>query len=172
MSIVSTSEVAEPTSYAALVAANIRAARARADISQASCARRMRALGFESIYPQTIGTIEREERQVSAAEAVALAFVLGTTPEVLLTPPPDVQAVLFGGQAIPGQRFRVVDDSVSWDGDDLMVSEAMSGYSPEQLRVIVKALTEWDREQLMALAEKDREQKQEADRRPRKTGRR
>ena len=48
-----------PDTYADLLAKNLRAARASADLSQADVAERMRALGFRSWLSQTMSASER-----------------------------------------------------------------------------------------------------------------
>jgi len=96
---------------------NIRAQRARMGLTQANVSRRMNQLGF-TWYPQTVGLVERNQRPLNADELIALAFALETIPDVLYGPPPDVAYVLFGEERIPAQRLRIIDDSVSWEGDD------------------------------------------------------
>jgi transcriptional regulator with XRE-family HTH domain len=65
------------------IAANIRAERARAGLSQKQVADGMRERGHATWHPQTVGAVERGERQVWAAEVYALAGVLGADPETL-----------------------------------------------------------------------------------------
>jgi hypothetical protein len=93
----------------------------------------MRQLGCRWHF-QTVGNVERGERPLSAYELAALAAVLGTTPEVLLLPPSDVQLVAFGEQVLPSQRLAALDDSVSWDGDDIKVTAPTEIYRPAELR--------------------------------------
>ncbi len=110
--------VAQAEDYSGLVAANIRAARARLGITQAKVARRMRRLGFDW-YQQTTGAVERGDRRIGAEELVALALSLRTRPTVLLEPPSDVVLVVFpSGERVPSQRISVDDESVTWEGDD------------------------------------------------------
>lgn len=66
------------------VAANIRAERARARLSQQDVAGAMQARGFAYWRQQTTGAVERGERRVTADELVALANVLQASPEALL----------------------------------------------------------------------------------------
>jgi hypothetical protein len=132
----------EPTTYDKVLASNIRAARGRADISQAACAARMKALGFTQIYGATIGAIERGDRRVTAWEVVGLALCLETTPDVLVLPPPEVRQVRFGEHLIPAQRLSIVDDSVSWAGSDLKVTPSTEVYRPADLRQAVWAMRE------------------------------
>jgi transcriptional regulator with XRE-family HTH domain len=73
----------EPAAVRLAIAANIRAERARARLSQQDVADAMRQRGFAYWRQQTTGATERGERRVTADELVALADVLGTTPETL-----------------------------------------------------------------------------------------
>jgi hypothetical protein len=45
----------------------------------------------------------------------------------------DVSIVVFGDQQIPAQRLRIIDDSVSWDGDTLKVSAPTVQYRPTEV---------------------------------------
>lgn len=67
----------------AKIAANIRAERARSNLTQDTVADRMRQSGFSYWRQQTTGATERGERRVTAAELVVLAAVLGVEPEAL-----------------------------------------------------------------------------------------
>ena len=97
---------------------NIRAQRARTGLTQAELATRMNMLGY-AWYKQTVGLVERNQRPLLADELSALALCLGTTPDELYLPSPDVQSVLFGGYSIPAQRLSAVDDTVTWDGNKI-----------------------------------------------------
>jgi transcriptional regulator with XRE-family HTH domain len=110
-----------------LMRGNIRAQRARLNLTQASVSTRMNHLGY-SWYPQTVGLVERNQRPLLADELAALALALETTPDALYLPPPDVPAVLFGGYSIPAQRLSVMDSSVSWDGDKITVTPPTAAY--------------------------------------------
>jgi transcriptional regulator with XRE-family HTH domain len=138
-------DVAQAEDYGRLVAANIRAARARLGITQARLASRMRQLGHDW-YQQSAGATERGDRRATAEEVAALAFCLDTTPDVLLLPPPGVAVVLFGDERIPAQRLSIVDDSVSWD-DDIKVSRPSVAYRPYELRTAVHEAREETRRQ-------------------------
>ena len=126
-------DVAQAEDYGGLVAANIRAARARLGITQAQLAARMRDLGHDW-YQQTAGATERGDRRATAEEIAALALCLDTLPDVLTLPPPNVAFVLFGEKRIPAQRLSIVDDSVSWDGDGIKISRPSMAYRPYELR--------------------------------------
>ncbi len=69
------------------VASNIRAERARAQLSQQKVAAGMRERGCRWHF-QTVGAVERNERPVAAEELIALAEVLGADPDVLWRVPP------------------------------------------------------------------------------------
>ena len=75
-----------PTTYADVLARNIRAARNRADIGQASVATRMRNLGFPGWHPQTVSSSEKGKRRTTAEEILGLALALETTVQRLMTP--------------------------------------------------------------------------------------
>lgn len=111
--------------YGAVLAANVRAARARADLTQETLAERMRVLGCRWHF-QTVGAVERGQRPLQAYEVTALAIATGTTPDVLLAPPPEKEVVLFGETAIPSDRITFADGSVSWSGESVIEI----GYSP------------------------------------------
>jgi transcriptional regulator with XRE-family HTH domain len=68
----------EAVTYAELLAANVRSARARADISQRVLAQRMDRLGYGWKH-QTVGKIENCNRPLFAAELLGLAVALNTT---------------------------------------------------------------------------------------------
>jgi transcriptional regulator with XRE-family HTH domain len=115
---------------------NIRAQRAALRLTQASVAKRMNQLGY-AWYPQTVGLVERDQRPLSADELVALALCLETTPDVLFGPVGGASVVVFGDQQIPAQRLRIIDDSLSWDGDTLKVSAPTIQYRPTEVVMAV-----------------------------------
>lgn len=63
--------------FAASVAANIRAERARIGIGQEVLAQRMRKLGFDAWIRQTVGSVEQGKRRVTVDELLGLAECLG-----------------------------------------------------------------------------------------------
>jgi transcriptional regulator with XRE-family HTH domain len=136
----------QPVPYGEILAANVRAQRARTGLTQQALAKRMRQLGARWHF-QTVGAVERGERPLSAYEVPALAFALWTTLDVLMLPPPDVQLVTFGDQPVPSQRLSIVDDSVSWDGDDIKITPPTVQYRPGDLRIVVDAVREQLRRQ-------------------------
>jgi transcriptional regulator with XRE-family HTH domain len=118
--------VIQPAPYGEILADNIRAARSRRRITQASLARRMRALGYRWHF-QTVGAVERGERTLAANELLGLSLALETTLDDLLLPPIAGQyAVLPGGQYIglpAGRRLpRPADWESAWDGDESRLS--------------------------------------------------
>jgi 8-oxo-dGTP diphosphatase len=75
-----------PETYADLLARNLRAARAAANLSQADAGERMRALGFRSWLGQTVSASERGKRRVTAEEIIGLCAALECPPGALLLP--------------------------------------------------------------------------------------
>jgi transcriptional regulator with XRE-family HTH domain len=74
---------ASPVAIQRAIAANIRAERARARLSQQAVADAMQKRGFAYWRQQTTGATERGERRITADELTALAAVFGTAPETL-----------------------------------------------------------------------------------------
>ena len=67
-----------------ILAANIRAERGRAHLTQTATARNMRGLGFEDWHQQTLGSIEACKRRVTAEEILGLANVFGIDAAALM----------------------------------------------------------------------------------------
>jgi hypothetical protein len=116
---------AQATSYSALIADNVRAARARIHITQASVARRMRALGYDWWYQQTAGAVERGERRLTTEEMLGLSVALDTTLAAIVLPvhqPGGQKILLPGGQQIvlvSGDETRFPGAAPDlWDGDE------------------------------------------------------
>lgn len=130
-----------PPSYAADIARNLRVARAGADLSQADVGERMRALGFASWLRQTMSTVEKGKRRVTAEEIGALALCLNTT-IARLTHAESPLVEMPGGQAVPGRRFTYNDLSVEWDGNKPVIvpatpsQEARRQFLHEQIRAV------------------------------------
>lgn len=141
--------MAEPTTYKDVLAGNIRAARGRAQLSQAACAARMKGLGFTQIYGATIGAIERGERQLSAAEVLGLSLALQTTVPVLTRVPPEYGAyvILPNGQRLPAQRVEYDQGEVTWDANVPKITEASGRMPLTELRVaeLRRELDEFER---------------------------
>lgn len=115
-------------SYGDVVAANIRAARARIRLSQQGLTDRMRALGFDAWFYQTVGNIERGHRRVTAEEIHGLSWALETTIPVLTGPGPDEDGVVLpSGDVIGAESVRLLcgrgrnDGAVTWKDDGTVV---------------------------------------------------
>jgi transcriptional regulator with XRE-family HTH domain len=113
----------DSSAYGLLISDNIVAARARARLSQASLAARMKSLGY-GWYSQTVGSAERGERRVTAEEVLGLALALETSVAALLRPSDDdKQVVLPAGQVFSTRWIRrlvgrgVNDGGLTWNGD-------------------------------------------------------
>lgn len=109
------------TTYTALIARNVRAARAAADLSQADLAERMRALGFTEWRRQTVGNTERGKRRLTCEEALGLMVSMETSLEAILQPPKELEwqeIAMPGGQVtlLPVARFGHQQQGV-WDGN-------------------------------------------------------
>ena len=110
--------------YSEILAANIRAARAHLDISQASVARRMTALGYKWTR-QTVSEVESNRRRLLTEETFALGFCLQTPVPFLLLGGPefDRRAMLPGGYVVELPHTIVMQPGAGssvpgfWDGD-------------------------------------------------------
>ncbi len=110
------------TSYADVVAKNVRAGRARAGLEQEPLAARMRALGFDAWRRQTVAAVEKGTRRLTADEIFGLALALETRMSSLVEPASgDGDIGLPSGDVLP---FLAVHEliwggstySVAWDG--------------------------------------------------------
>lgn len=112
-----------PTTYADVLARNIRAARSRASLQQEPLATRMRALGYSSWQRQTVASVEKGRRRVSAEEILGLAVATETSIGALMAPAVDDKIVdLAPGKTLLVSSVRQSargfnDGSVRWDGD-------------------------------------------------------
>ncbi len=106
--------------YGVIVGRNISAARGRVHLSQVTVAARMRALG----YPweqQTLASVEKAKRRVTAEEIAALAWALETSIFGLMKPTEDDGLVEFPtGDVVAGHSFAASvgahnDGAVTWD---------------------------------------------------------
>jgi transcriptional regulator with XRE-family HTH domain len=70
-----------------LIAANIRAYRARRGMSQDEVTEKMRAQGYRTWSANTVGRVERGRRECLAPEILGLARALGTFPVHLISEP-------------------------------------------------------------------------------------
>lgn len=127
--------MAEPTTYGQVLAANVAGARGRRGLTQASLARRMVRLGFTQWRQQTVGTIERDERGLAAAEALGLAVALETSVAELLCPPEGSMVSLPSGDLLsPSYVAGLVygmfsPGTVAWDGDAPRFQTAAASFS-------------------------------------------
>lgn len=113
-----------PPSYGEVLALNVRAARSRKRLGQASVVARMRALGYDQWHRQTMGKVERGERRLMVEEILGLALALETSIGMLLDPTRDDQLVTLPA----GQHMQVMtvlrsvrhfnDGMVYWEGDE------------------------------------------------------
>lgn len=113
-----------PTTYADVLARNIRSARTRIDIGQDSLAARMRALGFGAWIRQTVSSTERGRRRPTAEEILGLAYALETTIARLMMPTEEDKQVEFpSGAAISVESVRlsvagkIIHGILTWEGD-------------------------------------------------------
>jgi transcriptional regulator with XRE-family HTH domain len=114
--------VPTPTTYTGLIARNVRAARAGADLSQDDLAARMRSLGFGEWRRQTVSNTERGKRRLTCEEALGLMISLETSLEAILQPPKELEwqdILLPGGQAtlLPVSRYSGSKQEGVWDGN-------------------------------------------------------
>ena len=129
----------ERRKYSAELAANIRAARSRAGMSQKSLAARMRELGFGWQY-QTLGKVENDSRPLLAAELLGLALALGVTlpyltgvseEDHLVEVSPDLA---IGSVTVRRLAMGVQSEftrTIEWDGDRLAASWVYATPSPQ-----------------------------------------
>ena len=67
-----------------IIAANIRAERARTGVPQRELAARMNEAGHETWRPQTVSNVETASRRVLATEVIALSEILNVPVAVLM----------------------------------------------------------------------------------------
>jgi hypothetical protein len=112
----------EPKTYAEVLSANFRAARARIGLGQEMVAARMRALGFSEWRYQTVGVVESGKRKLSAEEVMALAWVLEISISALMRPAEEDAEVRFrSGDCISARSVAMSataynDQAVTWEG--------------------------------------------------------
>lgn len=111
------------TSYADVVARNVRATMTRQGLKPANVVTRMRALGYETWHRQTMGKVMRSERRVLSEEMLALALALETSIAALMAPAYDDKIVdLPSGETVSVTSVRLSargfnDGAVRWEGD-------------------------------------------------------
>jgi transcriptional regulator with XRE-family HTH domain len=112
----------QPIAYGSLLARNLRAARAAANLSQEDVGERMRDLGFSSWVRSTMSLAEQGKRRVTAEELIGLMVVFEVDLTALAYPPSENQFVaLPGGQEVmlPAARYGVLVHPAGsvWDGN-------------------------------------------------------
>lgn len=132
-------------SYADVLARNVRGLRSRIGLEQEQLAARMRALGFPAWRRQTVATVERSKRRITAEEILGLSLALGTTPTRLLSPTGDDKAIHLPGSElpdIPGHVMMTIIDGdsaslyVTWDADRPSLAYPASPSVPDVLRMM------------------------------------
>lgn len=121
--------------YGEVIAANIRATRARKRLLQADVVDRMRALGYTDWHRQTLGKVERGERRLTAEELPALAWSLETNISVLLGVT-DTDTVVFGGGEVAGRDLTMLalgrnNGVVRFDGNKPVFGKGVSSWRGE-----------------------------------------
>lgn len=112
------------TTYAELLATNLRVARARANLSQNVVAARMNRLGFAAWDGSKVSRCERGSTPLAGAELLALSVALECTLNELTggNTPPDALVAFPSGYEVSGVTVRNSvygwrDQSVTWDDD-------------------------------------------------------
>jgi len=113
------------SSYGGVVAANIRAARSRKGLTQDALAARMRHLGFTAWLRQTVPSVEKGRRRVTADEILGLALALETTiPALMGATDMDDDVEIPNGQRIGAASVERLagrgtnDRAVAWAPDN------------------------------------------------------
>jgi 8-oxo-dGTP diphosphatase len=126
-----------PAPYASILARNMRVARAAADLSQAEVGERMRDLGFTSWLRQTMSTVEKGKRRLTAEEVFWLSYILGTSVIRLMSPTEDDHWIAApDGRAIHAQhairRMRSSDDgAIQWDRNRAVFMPEQARFGPD-----------------------------------------
>ncbi|HEY5360299.1 MAG TPA: hypothetical protein VIJ82_21875 [Streptosporangiaceae bacterium] len=107
----------QPVKYASLLARNIRAARAAANLSQTDVSARMQSLGFAAWLRSTVSLAEQGKRRVTAEELLGLALVLETSMVRLAVPAEESPWIeLPAGGVIHGSGVRGPGE-IRWAGN-------------------------------------------------------
>lgn len=140
--------------YGKLVAANVRAMRARLGVDQGTISRRMQALGYTSWSASKVSACERAARQIDVDELLALAAALECSVADLTgsATAPDVLVAFPAGQEVSGVTVRNSvygwrDQSVTWDQDD-----EPRIYRPAE----VHSARAWDQASIIAITDPSR----------------
>jgi hypothetical protein len=141
------------TTYTDLVAANLRAARARANLSQPDVSARMIRLGFTTWDPTKVSACERGKRPVQLGELLGLAVVLDCAIAELVgsNTAPDVTVTFPAGQEVSGVSVRNSvygwrDGAMIWRDGDLVI---MRPVDPQSART-------WDQASIVAVTDPGR----------------
>jgi len=122
-----------PVPYGSLLASNLRAARAAANLSQSDLGERMRALGFSAWLRSTVSLAEQGKRRVTAEELLGLALATGTSMVRLAAPPEETPwvelpagppAIVHGAVAVRGTG------EVQWTGNTPVFMRERAGFGP------------------------------------------
>jgi transcriptional regulator with XRE-family HTH domain len=111
--------------YGDVIAANLRAARARARLSQTAVAARLQRLGYTSWDSSKVSRAERNGVAVLASELLALAVALESTVGELagVNAPPDAIVEFpdpdfwLSGVNVRNSVYNFRDEAVKWDRD-------------------------------------------------------
>lgn len=123
------------TTYGDLFAANMRAARARANLDQQLVCDRMRALGFGTWNRTKVSEAERGIRPVVMAELLALAVSLECTITELVgagLSDPDIEfptGDAVGAVSVRNSALGMNDHAVRWDADTPTITRPANAYS-------------------------------------------
>lgn len=120
--------------YRQLIAANVRAARAHAGLTQDEVAARMRVLGY-GWTQGVVGHVESGRKNLLSCDILAVAVVLETTVAALMAPSPDGSPVDLGGgwqiSAVSARNraYGMGDPSVRWQDDHLSIVSPASPWA-------------------------------------------
>lgn len=111
-----------PTTYAEVLARNVRAARSRAGLQQEPVATRMRNLGFTAWLRQTVANVEKARRGLRAEELLGLSIALETSVMRLVSPlQEDKEIALPSGLSLPVTTVEayvtgewITDERILW----------------------------------------------------------
>ena len=118
-----------PTTYADVLAKNVRAARGRVGLQQEPLAARMRALGYSAWLRQAVANVEKGRRRLTAEEVLGLAYALETSMAALIAPATDDKIVDFpSGAEITVSSVRQSargfnDGSLRWEGNVPVITD-------------------------------------------------
>jgi len=114
--------------YGELFAANMRAARARAGISQKTLAARMQRLGFDSWFDTKVSRAERALVPVEASELLGLAVSLSCTLRDLVGEAPPDAVIAFPDPAFHVTGVMVRNSGYGWNDASITWPPAPGDY--------------------------------------------